>query len=180
MSLLKKNRKKYGVFAALIILSVVLDQWTKHLAVLHLKGQPSYRLIDGVFHLSYVENPGAAFGILSRHQWVFWLFSIVGILALSVYLFLDRSFLDEKEEATGQYPPIPFSVGLCLSAIIGGGIGNMIDRIRLGYVVDFFDFTLIDFAVFNVADSFVTVGSVLLIVLLAIPLFQTKKQEKEP
>jgi signal peptidase II len=70
-------------------------------------------------------------------------------------------------------------VGLCLSAIIGGGIGNMIDRIRLGYVVDFFDFTLINFAVFNVADSFVTVGAVLLVVLLAIPLFRTKKQEKE-
>lgn len=179
MTLLKKNKRKYGIFAALIVLSVILDQWTKHLAVLHLKGQPSFRLIDGVFHLTYIENPGAAFGILSRHQWVFWLFSIVGILALAIYLFLDRSLLDEKDESTGKYPPISLSVGLCLSAIIGGGIGNMIDRIRLGYVVDFFDFTLINFAVFNVADSFVTVGAVLLVVLLAIPLFRTKKQEKE-
>ena len=96
-----------------------------------------------------------------------------------VYLILDRSLLDEKDAETGLYPPIPFSVGLCIAAIVGGGIGNMIDRIRLGYVVDFFDFTLINFAVFNVADSFVTVGSFLLIFLLAVPLFKKKKQKKE-
>lgn len=178
MALFKKIMKKQGIYLLLAAFVVVLDQWTKHLAVLHLKGAASVRLIDGVFHLTYVENRGAAFGILSNHQWVFWLFSIVGILALIFYLGFDRSLLDEKDE-TGKYPPIPFSVGLCISAIIGGGIGNMIDRVRLGYVVDFLDFTLIDFAVFNVADSFVTVGSILLVVLLAVPLFKTKKQEKE-
>lgn len=179
MTVFWKLIKKQGAYLSLIAFIVALDQWTKHLAVLHLKGNSSIKLIDGVFHLTYVENPGAAFGILSHHQWVFWLFSIVGIGALTCYLCFDRSLLDEKDEA-GKYPPIPFSVGLCIAAIVGGGIGNMIDRVRLGYVVDFFDFTLIDFAVFNVADSFVTVGAILLIVLLAIPLFQTKKQEKEP
>ena len=178
MNLLRKNGKKYSAFFALILVSILLDQWTKHLAVRYLQDAP-IRLIDGVFHLSYVENRGAAFGILSNHQWVFWLFSVLGILALTVYLILDRSLLDEKNAETGAYPPIPFPVGLCIAAIIGGGIGNMIDRIRLGYVVDFFDFTLINFAVFNVADSFVTVGSFLLIFLLALPLFKAKKEKKE-
>lgn len=179
MAFWQKFLKKQGVYFAFIAFIVALDQWTKHLAVVHLKGNASVRLIDGVFHLTYVQNPGAAFGILSNHQWVFWLFSIVGIGALTAYLCLDRSYLDDKD-ACGKYPPIPFWVGFCIAAIIGGGIGNMIDRIRLGYVVDFFDFTLIDFAVFNVADSFVTVGAILLVILLAIPLFQSKKEEKEP
>ena len=179
MDLFRKIIKKQGIYLALIAFIVAADQWSKHLAVLHLKGSDSVQLIDGVFHLTYVENRGAAFGMLSNHRWIFLICSTLGILALICYLFLDRSFLDEKNDE-GKYPPIPFFVGLCVASIIGGGIGNMIDRIRLGYVVDFFDFTLIDFAVFNVADSFVTVGAILLIVLLAIPLFRTKKQEKEP
>lgn len=134
---------------AIIAGSVVLDQLTKWLAVIYLSGEPSFPLWKDVFHLTFVKNEGAAFGMLSDHRWVFMIFSTVAIIALAVYLF--------------RFPPKSRFVQITLAMIIGGGIGNMIDRVLLGYVIDFLDFTLINFAVFNVADSFVTVGAFLLI-----------------
>ena len=134
---------------AIIVGSVVLDQLTKWLAVIYLSGEPSFPLWEDVFHLTFVKNEGAAFGMLSDHRWVFMIFSTVAIIALAVYLF--------------RFPPKSRFVQITLAMIIGGGIGNMIDRVLLGYVIDFLDFTLINFAVFNVADSFVTVGAFLLI-----------------
>ena len=134
---------------AIIACSVVLDQLTKWLAVIYLSGEPSFPLWKDVFHLTFLKNEGAAFGMLSDHRWVFMIFSTVAIIALAVYLF--------------RFPPKSRFVQITLAMIIGGGIGNMIDRVLLGYVIDFLDFTLINFAVFNVADSFVTVGAFLLI-----------------
>lgn len=136
------------VLAAVILGAVGLDQLTKLLAVRYLEPIGSYPLWQNVLHLTYVENRGAAFGMLSNHRWVFMIFSTVAIVGLTVYLF---RFCKE-----GKW------VRVALAMIIGGGIGNMIDRIALGYVVDFVDFTLIHFAVFNVADSFVSVGAVML------------------
>ena len=132
----------------IIIGSIWLDQLTKWLAVTLLQGNPSVPIIPEVFQLTYLENPGAAFGMLQNNRWVFLIVSTVGILAVVLYLFMKR----------------PASKLLCLSLsfIVGGGIGNMIDRVLLGYVVDFFDFCLINFAIFNVADSFVCVGAGLL------------------
>ena len=137
---------------AIIVGSVVLDQLTKWLAVIYLSGEPSFPLWEDVFHLTFVKNEGAAFGMLSDHRWVFMIFSTVAIIALAVYLF--------------RFPPKSRFVQITLAMIIGGGIGNMIDRVLLGYVIDFLDFTLINFAVFNVADCFVTVGAFLLIAYL--------------
>ena len=134
---------------AIIAGSVVLDQLTKWLAVISLSGEPSFPLWKDVFHLTFVKNEGAAVGMLRDHRWVFMIFSTVAIIALAVYLF--------------RFPPKSRFVQITLAMIIGGGIGNMIDRVLLGYVIDFLDFTLINFAVFNVADSFVTVGAFLLI-----------------
>jgi signal peptidase II len=133
---------------AIILGSVFLDQLTKWLAVIYLQGNPSVPIIPEVFQLTYLENPGAAFGMLQNNRWVFLIVSTVGILAVFLYLLMKR----------------PTSKLLCLSLsfIVGGGIGNMIDRVLLGYVVDFFDFCLINFAIFNVADSFVCVGAGLL------------------
>ena len=179
MDIRSKFTKKLGIYGAVIVLIVLLDQLTKFLAVKYLQPVGSVPLLKGVFHLTYLENPGAAFGIFSDKPWIFQICSVVGILALFAYLFWDVSLLDDKGE-DGKYPSIPFWSGLCLAFIVGGGIGNMIDRIALGYVVDFFDFTLINFAVFNVADCFVTVGAFWLIGLLALPLFTSKKQKKEP
>ncbi len=131
------------------ILGVIgLDQLTKWIAVAQLQGKPSFPLWKDVLHFTYVENRGAAFGMLSEHRWVFMIISTVAILGLLVYLL--------------RFAPKSRIVRYSLAMIIGGGIGNMIDRILLGYVIDFIDFTLIDFAVFNVADSFVTVGAFLL------------------
>ncbi len=137
------------VLIAVIAAAVGLDQLTKWLAVVYLQGEPSFPLWEDVLHFTFVKNEGAAFGMLSNHRWVFMIFSTVAIIGLSIYLF---GFCKEKGW-----------VKISLAMIIGGGIGNMIDRVLLGYVVDFIDFTLINFAVFNVADSFVTVGAGILI-----------------
>ena len=110
---------------AIIAGSVVLDQLTKWLAVIYLSGEPSFPLWKDVFHLTFVKNEGAAFGMLSDHRWVFMIFSTVAIIALAVYLF--------------RFPPKSRFVQITLAIIIGGGIGNMIDRVWLGYVVDFTD-----------------------------------------
>lgn len=133
---------------AIILGSVALDQLTKWLAAAYLQGQPSFPIWQDVLHLTFAKNEGAAFGMLSDHRWVFMIFSSVAIVGLTVYLF--------------RFRPKSRYVQITLAMIIGGGIGNMIDRIALGYVVDFIDFTLIDFAIFNVADSFVTVGAFML------------------
>lgn len=133
------------VFAACI----GLDQLTKWLAVTLLKPVGSVTLIPGFLRLTYLENRGAAFGSFSEHQWVFMLFSTVAILAVGVYLL----FFSESDRL----------LRWSLALIVGGGIGNMIDRIALGYVVDFIDFYGIWSYIFNGADSFVCVGAGLLV-----------------
>ena len=125
---------------------VALDQLTKVLAVSFLKGQPSFVLWEGVFQLTYVTNKGAAFSILQNHRWVF---IVVSLLAMAVLTWM----LARKMFHGGL-----LLTSLCL--ILAGGVGNLIDRIALGYVVDFFDFCLINFAIFNVADVFISCGAV--------------------
>ena len=149
---------------AIIVGSIALDQLTKWLAVIYLEGAPSLPIWQDVFHLSFVKNEGAAFGMLSEHRWVFMIFSAVAIIGLLIYLF--------------RFRPESRYVQICLAMIVGGGIGNMIDRVLLGYVIDFLDFTLINFAVFNVADSFVTVGAFMLICYLLVEIIREAKAEK--
>jgi signal peptidase II len=131
---------------------VFLDQLSKYLTVLYLKPVGTFPILQDALHLTYVENRGAAFGMLANNRWVFMIVSSVAIAALSVYLIWKK----------------PRSRLLCLSLafVIGGGIGNMIDRVALGYVVDMIDFRLIHFAVFNVADSFVCIGAGMLMLYL--------------
>ena len=147
------------VWAMIIVGVIFLDQITKWLTVISLDLYESFPLIEGVFHFTYVQNTGAAFGMLKDHRWIFLVISSVAMVALSIMLWKNRKG----------------SKLLCvaLAMIIGGGIGNMIDRCLLGYVIDFLDFTLIDFAVFNVADSFVCVGVGLFILEL---IFEMKKE----
>ena len=137
------------VLIGIIVGIIGLDQLTKWIAVWTLEGEPSFPIWQDVLHLTYARNEGAAFGILSDQRWVFLVFSTVAIVGLLIYLF--------------AFPPKSRFVKIVLAMIIGGGIGNMIDRTILGYVIDFIDFTLIDFAIFNVADSFICVGAFLLI-----------------
>ncbi len=149
---------------AMMVGIVFADQLTKWLAVIYLQGEPSFPLWKGVLHFTYAKNEGAAFGMLSNHRWVFMVFSALAILVLLFYLFYFR--------------PKSRFVQITLAMIIGGGIGNMIDRCWLGYVIDFIDFTLIDFAIFNVADSFVTVGSFMLMGYLVKDIVKEMQAEK--
>ena len=156
------------VFA--IMLGVIgLDQLTKALAVLYLQDIPTYPLWQDVLHFTFVKNPGAAFGMLKDARWVFMILSTVAIVGILYYLI--------------KYRPKNLWLVVSLAMIAGGGAGNMIDRVLLGYVVDFIDFTLIDFAVFNVADSFVTVGAGILIVYLVLDIirdYQKSRQKEAP
>ena len=142
--------------------AVLLDQLTKKLAVLYLSEIDTLPIIKDVIHLTYSENTGAAFGMLKDHRWIFLVFSTVAIIAISGYLIATKP--KNKLYVTA------------LSFVLAGGIGNMIDRIAYGYVVDFIDFTLIDFAIFNIADSFITVGACLLILYFVI--FESKNVKK--
>jgi len=150
----------------LTIAMVFADQLTKWLAVINLKGEGSFPLWEGVFHLTYVENTGSAFGMLKDHRWVFMTLSVVLIIGLSAFFIYF-------------YKKITPLMRLACSMIIAGGVGNMIDRILVGYVVDFFDFTLINFAVFNVADSFVCVGAALFVVWFIIDTVKEEKAKKQ-
>ena len=152
------------LWIAIMVLVVFLDQLTKYLTVLCLKPIPTFVIVEDVLHLTYVENPGAAFGMLKDQRWLFMVVSSVAIVALLVYLFKKKS----------QH----WLENLAIAFIVGGGIGNMIDRVVLGYVVDMIDFRLIDFAVFNVADSFVCVGAGLLMLYIILAGVQEYKEEK--
>ncbi len=146
---------------SLALLAVVLDQVTKILAVKYLMPVDTVPIIKSVLHLTYLENTGAAFGSLKNSRWVFLAVSTFAIIALVFYMF--------------RFKPKNRVLSAGLAFIIGGGIGNMIDRIAKGYVVDFVDFRLINFAVFNVADSFVCVGAALVIIYI---FFFAEKEDK--
>ena len=161
---IKRKPAEYLFYAVLIILCVGLDQLTKWLAVRYLSPIDTQPIIEGVLHLTYLENPGAAFGMLKNAPWLFNTVSAVTIVIIGLYLFLGHS--------TGRL----YSVSLIF--ICAGGIGNMIDRIALKYVVDFIDFRLIDFAIFNVADSFVCVGAGMLILAMILEIAAEQKAKR--
>ena len=147
-----KAVKKHLLWFVTTVVCIILDQLTKWLAVKYLTTVATVPLIEGALHLTYVENTGASFGMLKDHRWVFMTVSVVMIIGIVVFLAFQKK--------------IPTMMGLSLGMILGGGIGNMIDRIMLGYVVDFIDFRLINFAVFNGADSFICVGAAILFVVV--------------
>ncbi len=152
------------VWLAIILGSIVLDQLTKYLTVFYLKPIDTLPIIEDVLHLTYVENPGAAFGMMKDQRWVFMTVSTVAIVGIFIYLLVKRP--ESRLEC------------LSLSFIVGGGIGNMIDRFLLGYVIDMIDFRLINFAVFNVADSFVCVGAGMMMLWLVLSIIKETREEK--
>ena len=159
----KSNRIKCYLYSIIaVIIGVAFDQYTKYLAVTNLKGQDSFIIIKDVFQLHYLENRGAAFGML-QNQRAFFIFSFVIIIAAILYLYV-------KLPVTKRFLPLH----VCGILVVSGAIGNMIDRLRLSYVVDFFYFELINFPIFNVADIYVVVGVILLAILL---LFVYKDEE---
>lgn len=150
----KRKIKRFVWDMLLFIALVTFDQWTKYLAVVNLKDRAAVPLIKGVFELHYLENRGAAFGLL-QNQKVFFIFIAVVILAAICYVIFRMP--DKKKYR---------SMNLFLVLIASGAVGNMIDRFRCDYVVDFLYFVLIRFPIFNVADIYVTCATVLLIIFL--------------
>lgn len=138
----------------LTVLFLAADQITKYLARITLAGTSGIALIPGVFELYYLENRGAAFGILNNRQLIFILIALV-ITALAAYVYV-------RLPADSSYHLLRF---VCV-LIISGAVGNMIDRLTHGYVIDFLYFSLIDFPVFNFADCYVCVGAGLAVILL--------------
>ncbi len=166
------------VVAALV---VILDQITKLLVVENIPKGAVIEIIEDVFNLTYIENTGAAFGMLSGHRWVFMVISVVAIIAICFYLWKDK--------------PESYWVKLPLAFILGGGIGNMIDRSFRGSVVDFIDadfvqypqvsfdggfsISLRDFPIFNVADCFITVGCAMLVCYLIFVELRTELKNRK-
>ena len=139
-----------ALFAAAI---VAADQITKFLTVANIPLGGQVPVLPGVFRFTYVQNTGAAFSSFSGMQWLFALVFLLFTVML-VWQFWKK--------------PLPFRPfeNWCLVAIYAGGLGNMIDRLRLGYVVDMIEVLFFDFAVFNVADCFITCGTFAMIISL--------------
>ncbi|MBQ7925213.1 MAG: signal peptidase II [Lachnospiraceae bacterium] len=146
------------------ILLLAADQLTKYLAIIKLKGQPAIELIPGVLELQYLENRGSAFGML-QNQKIFLLF--VGVIFMAVMIFFLIKMPTEKK--------FYFSHGV-FTFVIAGGIGNMVDRIRFDFVVDFISFVLIDFPIFNVADIYIVLGTITLFIMF---MFVYKEKDLE-
>lgn len=163
--------KRILILIGIIVSGIGLDQLVKLLVSGNMELYESIPVIPKVFELTYIHNKGAAFGMLSEHRWVFMIISSVAIIGMGIYLF---RFCKEN---------MLFKVGLAL--VISGGIGNMIDRLAYGYVIDMLEATFIEtifgwsFAIFNVADSFVCVGAGLVIFCLIRDIIRDSKKEEK-
>ena len=144
---------------------IAIDQLTKWLCVAYLKPVGRVPLIPNFLKLTYVENRGAAFGSFTENRWVFMVISTVAIIGVTVYLL--RYCEDNR------------LLRCALALIVGGGIGNMIDRIALGYVIDFIDFCGIWAYVFNGADSAVCIGAGLMILYVILEIIRESKAAKQ-
>lgn len=149
---LTKTKKKWLLLDFLILcIGVFLDQITKFWAVQTLKDQPAIELIPKILELRYLENTGAAFGMLQNQKYFF---VLIAVVIIAVILFVLFAIPTSKRYHLLQY---------ILVFIAAGAVGNLIDRLRLNYVVDFIYISYINFPIFNVADIYVTVSTFLLI-----------------
>lgn len=160
----KQTKISAGYLCALVCCAAAVgaDQLTKWLAVTRLKGQEAFVVIPGVFQFRYLENRGAAFGIMQNRQYIF----AVG----AVLICATVAVIYHKIPAGRRF----FPLRVCAVLLCAGAIGNLIDRIRLNYVIDFCYFNLIDFPIFNVADCYVVVACFLFAFLI---LFYYKDQD---
>jgi len=153
--------KKKLLSLACLLLLIGFDQWTKYFVAANLSQTPMV-LWEGVFEFHYSINRGAAFGILQNHQMIF------KVLTMLVLVFLVVVW--GRMQRNARFAPVQ----RVLVLLAAGACGNLIDRIRQGYVVDFLYFRLIDFPVFNVADSYVVISVFLLLFLL---LFRYREED---
>ncbi len=149
------------------VLLVGLDQVTKYLALMQLKPVGSVTFVEGFMDFTFVENRGVAFGMFSGQKWFILLLTGI-IVAVMIYYFV-------RLPHSRQYQWVRGAIVL----VLAGAVGNMIDRIFRGYVVDFFEFTFFDWPVFNVADIYVVVGVILLAILILFVIKEEPKEKKE-
>lgn len=196
----KKNKKTVLIGGILVLFLIALDQFTKYLAVLFLKDKPAIPIINEVFELKYLENTSAAFGmdpisflhnifhfdVFSQNPELYLnirmgFFYILTIAMVSLFVWLFFQIPNQKRYVFIDY------ILIFLSA---GAIGNLIDRVRQQYVIDFLYFKLIDFPIFNVADIYVTCSAIVVLILgifyykdadfdLIFPSKKTKKDSKQ-
>lgn len=149
---MKTKSKNYIFSLILVAVLVAFDQFTKHLAVAHLMVQGPVVLIDGVLELRYLENIGAAFSMLLGKQ--------AFLLTLTLVFLVIANWFFIRIPMEKHFRPLSMTI----LVLIAGALGNMIDRMANGYVVDFIYFSLIDFPIFNVADIYVTLSVIALII----------------
>jgi len=150
-----------SLFSALII---VADQVTKYLTVQNIPLHGHMPVFHGFICLTYTQNTGGGWSFLSGHTWVLVLVSLV-FFALIILAIWKKFFIGKAQL-------------ICLFAVLGGGLGNLIDRVRLGYVVDMIETEFISFPVFNVADCFISCGAIaLLLFVLLEDVFKGRKEK---
>lgn len=144
----------YALYLLAVVVIVTADQFSKYLIVRNVAESADIVLIDNFFSITNVKNYGAGFSILQNQR-----FFLIAVTLVAIVLVISLLVKSKNNEAFNR---------VCYILIIGGAIGNLIDRITLGYVIDFLDFNIFgyDFPVFNVADSFVTIGCILLILFM--------------
>ena len=157
---------QFILFSIFAILIVVADQITKFITVANIPLFGHVDFLPGILGFTYVQNTGAAFSALEGMQWLF----------VVIFLVLTAAILYEYFKK-----PMPFSTfeRWCIAAIYGGGLGNMIDRVRVGYVIDMLKTEFIRFPVFNVADCFITCGCIAMMVSLIFFNKEFWKEEKK-
>ncbi|MBR5468655.1 MAG: signal peptidase II [Firmicutes bacterium] len=154
------------LFLVSAIVLVLLDQYTKYIALTQLKPIYNVTFIEGFMDFTFVENRGAAFGMLNGARWFFII--VTAIITVGIIYYVAK-----KIPKTGnEYKALKFSLML----ILAGAWGNVYDRIFRGYVVDFFEFTFFKYPVFNVADIYVVCGAILMSVVV---MFFIKEDEKK-
>lgn len=152
----------------IIIFSVVFDQLSKYWATEVLKNGESIKIIGNFLRLTYAENRGAAFSILQNQRVFFLIITIIMLIILGIVYFTNRNLSKLSR--------------LSMAMIAGGAIGNFIDRYRMGYVIDFIDVrfgTFYNFPVFNIADSFVVCGTILMVILILFNKFETSWENEK-
>ncbi|MBQ3226363.1 MAG: signal peptidase II [Clostridia bacterium] len=158
---MKGGARLLGLFFVGVGGLLLLDQLSKWLVLETLTKVDTQALIEGVLHFTYCENRGAAFGILENQIWFFIVITVLVLFGVGYYMV--------------RYRPTSKWLNGSLLLLTGGALGNFVDRIFRGYVIDFIDFRLIDFAIFNVADCFVVVGACMLAIYM---IFSEYKKEK--
>lgn len=148
---MKNQVTKFILFFVVASILIILDQFTKQLAFKYLFNQEPKVIIKDVFELVYTENRGAAFGVLQGKQTFFYIITVIVLIVLLVFVF--------KIELSKHNILLLVIIDL----IFSGAVGNFIDRVKNQYVIDFLYFKPIDFPVFNLADSYITIGCILMV-----------------